>query len=343
MSAFSIFRGEFILCFMDKIESVAKEIGVDCRTRSASSLSTFKGGGRARVFRVESVLETCALASVFQREKIDFSVVANGSNTLVSDGTCTSALIDVRSLCAIEVEKDGILAQCGAGVNNLNRVARNAGFFGLDFLSGVPCSLGGAVKMNAGAFSSQTCDYVQEIYVLSADIANCDKILREYEREKKQGEKHLFDKRSCAFESIRECVESGFVKSVKASCVEWEYRKGAIGIVLGAKLDLSRDDDEKSASVAKSYLEKRREKQPALPSLGSTFKNGEVPSGKLIEGCGLKGKRRGGAMISEKHANFIVNTGGGSASDYLALVGECKRRVFEQYGIALEQEFVLVR
>lgn len=90
---------------MDKIESVAKEIGVDCKMASASSLSTFKGGGRARVFRVESVIETCALASVLQREKIDFSIIANGSNTLVSDGTCKSALIDVRSLCAIKVEK----------------------------------------------------------------------------------------------------------------------------------------------------------------------------------------------------------------------------------------------
>ena len=79
-----------------------------------------------------------------------------------------------------------------------------------------------------------------------------------------------------------------------------------------------------------------------MPSLGSVFKNGKIPSGKLIDDCGLKGVRIGGAQVSQKHANFIVNTGGASAKDYLALAALCKKEVFEKFGILLEEEFVTI-
>ena len=115
------------------------------------------------------------------------------------------------------------------------------------------------------------------------------------------------------------------------------------GIVLGAKLKLERVDKSASLERAREYLSMRRAKQPIEPSLGSVFKNGDIPAGKLIEECGLKGTQIGGAKISEKHANIIVNTGGATVSDYLALVKLCEIEVKTKFNIQLEREFKLIK
>lgn len=220
-----------------------------------------------------------------------------------------SRLVSFKHINDVKIEGNFAVCEGGASVRKVVESGRKAGRGGLEFLSGVPCSVGGALKMNAGAFSSKIEDYVSKLYILNIDCANCDGI----------------------------CI-----KEKSAKDIDFGYRKGVGGIVLKAVLRLYPKTVEQSIAEAKLFLSQRRAKQPYMPSLGSTFKNGETASGKLIDLCGLKGLKIGGAQVSQKHANFIVNTGGATASDYLDLANFCKKAVFEKTGITLEEEFKLV-
>lgn len=325
---------------MNEKTSVLKDLQIDFNVKNARELSTYKGGGDAIVVRPESIEKLCETVEVFKREKIEFAILAKGSNTLIPDGLCDTVFIDTRSLDKVKMKKDRAYALSGASVRKAMIEGRRKGLCGLEFLSGVPCSVGGAIKMNASAFLTQTKDYIDEIYILNADIANCGKMNNRKTMIKTQD--FIKETNDDFFEEtgMGSLVEKGVICVKKSDEIGWEYRRGADGIILGAKMKLKCCLAGESERAAKVYLEKRREKQPALPSLGSTFKNGEIPSGKLIEDCRLKGVKAGGAQISEMHANFIVNTGNGNANDYLKLANECKRRVFETFGITLEEEFV---
>ena len=246
---------------------------------------------------------------VLRSEKVDFSMLGKGSNTLVSDGECKQVLVSFKHINDVKIEGNFAVCEGGASVRKVVESGRKAGRGGLEFFSGVPCSVGGALKMNAGAFSSKIEDYVSKLYILNIDCANCDGI----------------------------CIEEKSAKDI-----DFGYRKGVGGIVLKAVLRLYPKTVEQSVVEAKLFLSQRRAKHPVLPSLGSVFKNGETASGKLIDLCGLKGLKIGGAQVSQKHANFIVNTGGATASDYLDLANFCKKAVFEKTGITLEEEFKLV-
>lgn len=325
---------------MNEKMSVLKDLQIDFNVKNARELSTYKGGGNAIVVRPESVEKLCETVEVFKREKIEFAMLAKGSNTLIPDGLCDRVFIDTRSLDKVKIKKDRAYALSGASVRKVVTEGRRKGLCGLEFLSGVPCSVGGAIKMNASAFLTQTKDYIDKIYILNADIANCGKMNNRKTMMKTQD--FIKETNDDFFEEtgMGSLVEKGVVCVKKSDEIVWGYRRGAGGIILGAKMKLKCCLAGESERAAKVYFEKRRAKQPALPSLGSTFKNGEIPSGKLIEDCHLKGVKAGGAQISEMHANFIVNTGNGNASDYLELANECKRRVFETFGITLEEEFV---
>lgn len=370
---------------MSEKTAIFKELQIEYGIKKAREISTYKGGGDALVARPDSVEKLCECVALLKDEKVEFAMLAKGSNTLVSDGLCETALIDTKGLKDVEICGEYAYALCGASVRKVVEKGREKGLCGLEFLSGAPCSVGGAVKMNASAFLTQTSDYVDELYILNLDCANCNKIENGKEKCKTQDllsvgnhksqdllpadiqktqdffvanmqDTHVFCggiergktqdlkvRNGCEFfekTGIGELIEKGVVSVVKGDKIDWGYRKGAGGIVLGAKMKLIRTKAGESERLARFYLEKRREKQPMLPSLGSVFKNGKIASGKLIEECGLKGMKIGGAMISEKHANFVVNIGGGSASDYVLLANECKRRVFERFGVELEEEYV---
>lgn len=336
---------------MNEKMSLLKDLQIDFNVKNARELSTYKGGGDAIVVRPESVEKLCETVEVFKREKIEFAMLAKGSNTLIPDGLCDRVFIDTRSLDKVKIKKDRAYALSGASVRKVMIEGRRKGLCGLEFLSGVPCSVGGAIKMNASAFLTQTKDYVDELYILNLDYANCKEIESRNEKCKTQDLSSVGNDKTQDFiketnddffeeTGIGSLVEKGVVCVKKSDEIVWGYRRGADGIILGAKMKLKCCLAGESERAAKVYFEKRRAKQPALPSLGSTFKNGKIPSGKLIEDCHLKGVKVGGAQISEMHANFIVNTGNGNASDYLKLANECKRRVFETFGITLEEEFV---
>ncbi len=335
-----ILQVKLILFRMSEKMSLLRDLQIDFNVKNARELSTYKGGGDAIVVRPESVEKLCETVEVFKREKIEFAMLAKGSNTLIPDGLCDRIFIDTRSLDKVEIKKDRAYALSGASVRKVMMEGRNKGLCGLEFLIGVPCSVGGAIKMNASAFLTQTKDYIDEIYILNADIANFGKMNNRKTMSKRQD--FISETNDDFFEEtgIGDLVEKGVICVKKSDEIGWGYRCGEGGIILGAKMKLKCCILGESEKAAKVYFEKRRAKQPVLPSLGSTFKNGKIPSGKLIEDCRLKGVKAGGAQISEMHANFIVNTGNGNASDYLKLANECKRRVFETFGITLEEEFV---
>ena len=298
---------------MDIKEYIKSQTGVYGAWKSAKEISTFKGGGQAFVFYPQSVEKTVELIDVLREENVDFSMLGSGSNTLVCDGNCRQVLVCLKGLCGVKIEGEKVVCEGGASVAKITFEGRKKGLGGLEFLSGVPCTLGGALKMNAGAFSSQIGDYVTKIDILNIDCANCDKN-RTQNR----------------------------MREISVNSKDLAYRKGVDGIVLKAELKLAKKSGEQSINEAREYLRKRQEKQPSLPSLGSVFKNGKIPSGKLIDDCGLKGVKIGGAQVSQKHANFIVNVGGASAKDYLALASLCKKEVFEKFGILLKEEFVTI-
>lgn len=298
---------------MDIKEYIKSQTGVYGAWKSAKEISTFKGGGQAFVFYPQSVEKAAELIDVLRAENVDFSMLGSGSNTLVCDGNCRQVLVCLKGLCGVKFEGEKVVCEGGASVAKITFEGRKRGLGGLEFLSGVPCTLGGALKMNAGAFSSQIGDYVTKIDVLNLDCVNCDK--------------------NRIQNNIRE---------ISINSKDLAYRKGVDGIVLKAELKLEKKSAEQSINEAREFLRKRQDKQPSLPSLGSVFKNGKIPSGKLIDDCGLKGVKIGGAQVSQKHANFIVNVGGASAKDYLALVALCKKEVFAKFGILLEEEFVTI-
>ncbi len=295
---------------MDLKKYIATQTDCKLYLADARQISTFRGGGKAWVFEPESTGKLIEIVHALSDENIGFSMLGKGSNTLISDGICSSVLISTRALDGVKTDGNFAVCRCGTPISKVISEGRKRGLGGLEFLSGVPCSIGGAVKMNAGAFGAQIGDYIHKMRVLNLDCVNKSKIV---------------------------------VQEINAEDLHFSYRRGVDGIVLDAELKLEEKSAEKSINDAKRYISFRRKKQPSLPSLGSVFKNGSEASGKLIENCALKGEKRGGARISEKHANFIVNEGGASAEDYLYLVELCKKRVYENAGVLLEEEFVLIK
>lgn len=276
---------------------------------SANAASTFKGGGvLKRVYVPKNAKEFVELLTAFESEDVKPVLLGGGSNVIVADGDVYTPVVYTKFLNEIRIENGCVFAECGARISEISRRARAYDLGGLEMLAGVPLTLGGALKMNAAAYGRQIFDFVKTVFVFSS--------------------------RACGSERIH---------SLDAQGVRVSYRKGVDGITVGAVLSLERVKGAKSLERAREYLSRRLEKQPREPSVGSVFKNGEIPSGKLIEACGLKGAGVGGARISEKHANFIVNAGGATASDYLALVRLAEDRVKEKFDIQLEREFVLIQ
>ncbi len=291
--------------------------------RWKEGVSTYKGGGKCRVFQPENMAQFEAVVGASYATYQAPFLLGGGSNVIVADGLAERVGISTRRLDKIalvsidEENKIGyVFVECGATLSQVTKFARQHSLGGLEFLWGVPCTVGGAIKMNAGAFSSKMSDYVHKVDILSADCANWYKFCKG---------------------ALSLCTTTLYKDEI-----DWGYRKGVQAVVRSAILALPFVDADRSCKLAMEYLRTRRAKQPLLPSVGSVFENGEVASGKLIDECGLKGLRVGGAQISPLHANFIVNVGGGSASDFLRLVGICEEEVYCNFGTKLKREFCLL-
>ncbi|MDE5601426.1 MAG: UDP-N-acetylmuramate dehydrogenase [Clostridia bacterium] len=298
---------------IDVCQEVASECGVECQIMTANALTTYKGGGSACVFTPKSEEEFVKIYSAFIRRGIKAFILGGGSNVILADGLCKVPILCTKQLNGIRVCDDGVYAECGARICDVTAALKECGMGGFEFLSGVPATVGGAVRMNAGAFNAQTADYIKQVRVLS-----------------------------------HKCDDNGIwtdfaVETVSRDKLDFGYRQGVNAIILGATIMGREMEYDKSVELSKRYLAIRAAKQPKYPSCGSVFANGELPSGKLIEECGLKGVRVGGAMISEMHGNFIVNAGGGTANDFMSLVKLCEKEVYAKFGIMLRREFVYLK
>ena len=273
--------------------------------------TTFRIGGPADALALPKTPEEVAEVVHFCHEHAQpYYVLGNGSNLLVSDEGYRGLVLQLyRNFNDIQVNGETITVQSGAMLAAVARTAYQTGLTGLEFASGIPGPIGGAVVMNAGAYGGEMKNVLKEVTVLT-----------------KEGE----------------------VLVIPAKALELGYRTSVIPkngwIVLGAVLQLKKGDQEQILARMEELKEQRITKQPLdLPSAGSTFKRPEgYFAGKLIMDAGLRGFTVGGAQVSEKHCGFVVNRGNATAADVWELICEVKRRVKEMTGVELEPEVKLL-
>lgn len=273
--------------------------------------TTFRIGGPADALALPKTPEEVAEVVRFCHEHAQsYYVLGNGSNLLVSDEGYRGLVLQLyRNFNDIQVNGETITVHSGAMLAAVARTAYQTGLTGLEFASGIPGTIGGAVVMNAGAYGGEMKNVLKEVTVLT-----------------KEGE----------------------VLVIPAKALELGYRTSVIPkngwIVLGAVLQLKKGDQEQILARMEELKEQRITKQPLdLPSAGSTFKRPEgYFAGKLIMDAGLRGFTVGGAQVSEKHCGFVVNRGNATAADVWELICEVKRRVKEMTGVELEPEVKLL-
>ncbi|MGE5454584.1 MAG: UDP-N-acetylmuramate dehydrogenase [Methylocystaceae bacterium] len=274
--------------------------------------TTFRVGGPAEVLvkpgsrqQIATVIEVC------QKVDVPWIVIGSGSNLLVRSGGIKGVVIDLgANFREITITNQTIVATAGIRLTSLSRQAAQHELTGLEFAEGIPGSLGGAVFMNAGAYDGEISQVVTA--VISLDPQTGEEVLRSRD-------------------------DLGF--SYRHSCFQQNGE-----IILEATMSLAAGKRDEITAQMQKLSSCRREKQPLdFPSAGSTFKR--PPGyyvGPLLEELGLKGYAIGGAQVSQKHGGFIINRGGASADDVLALINYVQEQVFKAKGIRLETEVRIV-
>ena len=288
--------------------------GCDCALNEnmAKNIS-FKAGGNCGV-RI-SPYNTDQLIKVITKAKaldIPYIILGNGTNVLVPDEGIDKAVIIIGSnMASMELDGDTTISfSAGTNLVSLCRFALEKSLSGLEFAFGIPGACGGAVFMNAGAYGGEMKDVLTEITHLTPDMQ---------------------------------------IKTIKASEADLSYRHSIYKengcVILSAKVQLKKDNQEDIKARMNDFLGRRKNKQPLeYPSAGSTFKRPEgCFAGALIEQCNLKGKSVGGAQVSEKHAGFVINKGDATATDILNLIDLVRDTVKENTGVTLEPEVIVLR
>ncbi len=288
--------------------------------------TSLRAGGPAERFAIaDSVDDLANLGLQSMEEGSKLTVLGWGSNVLPADAGVRGTVVLNRAT-RINVARSGeVVADTGCGFQNLFLKTAQSGLHGLEFAVGIPGTLGGALVSNAGAYRSNVSEFLTGLEVV--------------------------------FEGKRQWVDPAWM--------EFSYRDSLLrrpnppaAIVLRVSMKLPRGDRKRIYDEARDYQRQRISKQPPSPSAGSFFKNvndrdlaqsletlphslkeaGVVPAGYLIEGAGLKGYRRGGAMLGRRHANFILNVGNASATAIRELADHTKSRVLDRFGVTLEEE-----
>ncbi len=279
---------------------------------------TYGIGGPARVlFSAKDTDEIITGLETAREKNFPFFVLGGGSNVLFSDRGFGGLVLKMENNF-IEIAKENesqVLLSVGAGtpLAALAKFARENFLAGMEWAAGIPGTVGGAIRGNAGAFHQDISESVRQVNALE--------ILPQ------KITKRIFDKSDCGF-SYRESV--------------FKRDKGLV--VVSAQIELAKGKKEEIERLTNEYLAKKATGQPLeYPSAGSVFANPPgFFAGKIIEDCGLKGKIIGGAQISEKHANFIVNRGGAAAADVLELIAHAKILAKEKFGAELKEEIEIV-
>ena len=296
--------------------------------------TSFKIGGPAKYFfeaknpkdQIEAIKEA-------KQKKIPIFVLGGGTKLLIGDQGFDGLVVKINS-SKFKIQKNKIISEAGVNLTQLVIASIKAGLTGLEWAIEIPGTVGGAVHGNCGAFGSSLSNTIKTITAFNPDSFKTK----------------IYSNKQCRF---------GYRESV-FSAKDGQNKKL---IILSAELRLKKGDPEKSLAIIKKYLQRRRERISAYPSAGSIFKNlklkslerkiqnlipedkikgGMVPSGYLIEQCGLKGKIIGGAKISDQQANIIVNFNKAEAKDVSALIDLAKKRVKKKFSITLKEEVILV-
>ena len=280
------------------------------KNRRLSEICTLGVGGEAEVFvEPDTPEEFQEIFSAVRGNRV--YILGGGSNVLFPDGLVEGVVLSTRGLKKIHwLEDSRVEVQAGYSLQKLLREVRAHDLAGLEFAVGIPGTVGGAICGNAGAVGLGICDLLDEVTTIESD-----------------GNLRIWRKNDFAY-SYRYC-ELANASRIVISCVMRFREKNP-------------DDDD----LLKNFADKRRNQPLEFRSAGCTFKNPESqsdkPAGKLLDECGCKGLRIGGAVVSDKHANFILNVSGASSSDIFKLVRICRERVLSETGISLEPEIKFV-
>ncbi|MFN2385883.1 MAG: UDP-N-acetylmuramate dehydrogenase [Thermoanaerobaculia bacterium] len=290
--------------------AVAAEDGTVRPDEPLARHTTLRIGGAARWFcRVRTEAGLASVLSQTVDQGIPIALIGMGSNILVSDEGFPGCVLRLEGdFLKVAVEGSSLTAGGGAALGGVCAAAARAGLSGIEPISGIPSSMGGAVRINAGAYGGEIFDVLEKVWLVS---------------------------------------RAGERRSAAAAEIPHGYRwTGLIDtgeIVSSCRLSLKPASREEIAARTREVAEKRRGALPSEPNAGSVFKNppGDY-AGRLIEACGLKGARRGGAAISNRHANVIVNVEGACAADVLALMRLMRNGVQEKFGVILSPEIELL-
>lgn len=273
---------------------------------SLKTLTTLKVGGISKyVFYPKNVTSLKKALTLFKENNINYKIFGNGSNIIPSDKIYDGVIIKLSSLNNLKIEDEVIEVEAGYSLMKLAKEVIKLGLSGLEWACGIPGTIGGAVYMNAGA-------YKQDM--------------------------------SFVLEKITALDENMNIVTLNKDELDFSYRHSRLMeenlICLSATLKLEKKDISLIEEVVNKRKEKRMETQPLeYPSAGSVFRNPFNDfAGRLVEECNLKGKQIGGAMISLKHANFIINKDNATGKDVLDLINLAKKEVKEKFNIELKQE-----
>ena len=278
---------------------------------SLSTLTTYKTGGIAKlVVYPNNINNLKQLLKLIHKHNIKYFILGKGSNTLFSDKEFNGVIIKLDKLNNFEIKETEIYVESGMILSKLVQASIKNELTGLEFAIGIPGTIGGAIYMNAGAYGSKMSNIVKSVIVLDEKL----------QIEEIPLEKLKFDYRYSIFQANKNLI-----------CV-------------AANIKLEHGNHDEIASKIKENLLKRKNSQPLeYPSAGSVFRNPEGNyAGKIIEELGLNGKNIGGAEISTKHANFIINKNNASSSDILNLIKLVQKEVKDKYKIDLKLEQQLV-
>lgn len=291
---------------IEQIEAIRKIANPKCSilNEPMSKHTTFKTGGIADIFVIAQTKEELINLVKLDCDKV---IIGNGSNLLVRDGGIEGLVVKVANDKYEILENDVIYVEAGMALAKLSQIALQNELTGLEFACGIPGTVGGAIYMNAGAYGSEMSNVVIETEYI--DKMGNISIIKD----------HGFDYRKSCFQNMD-------------------------GVILSTKIKLAKGNKEEIKAKMDENNKARSEKQPInKPSAGSTFKRPKDNfAAKLIQDANLKGASVGGAEVSTLHAGFIVNKGGATSSDILALIDLVKQKVFETSGVMLEEEVKII-
>lgn len=293
---------------IDIFEELKKlDVGEVLKDEELKNHTTFEIGGPCDYMVIPKDYESVRKLVEFLREnKLEFMVIGNGSNLLISDKGLRMVVIKLsENLSKVEIRDDLVIAQAGALLTETSKKAIEKSLKGMEFSSGIPGNVGGAITMNAGAYGGEMKDIVRSVKVID---------------------------------------QNNQIVDIPCEDMEFSYRKSRVQseglIVLEASFKLSHGDYDEIFATYQDLSTKRKTKQPLdKASAGSTFKRPEgYFAGKLIEDCGLRGYRYKNAGVSEKHCGFVVNHGGANFEEVMYVINHVKKCVKEKFKVEMETE-----